>query len=58
METFWELKNLILSLEQDANKFFEKDNKSAGIRLRKGMQEIKSLAQAVRANVSDANKNS
>jgi hypothetical protein len=57
METFLELKNLILSLENDANKFFEKDNKSAGIRLRKGMQEIKSLAQSVRVTVADLNKN-
>lgn len=57
METFLELKNLILSLEHDANKFFEKDNQSAGTRLRKGMQEVKALAQALRVNVSDAKKN-
>lgn len=57
METFLELKNLILSLENDANKFFEKDNSSAGTRLRKGMQEVKALAQALRVNVSDAKKN-
>jgi hypothetical protein len=57
METFLELKNLILSLEKDANKFFEKDNSSAGTRLRKGMQEVKSLAQALRVNVSENKKN-
>lgn len=57
METFLELKNLILSLENDANKFFEKENKSAGTRLRKGMQEVKALAQTLRVNVSDAKKN-
>lgn len=56
METFLELKNLILSLEKDANKFFEKDNSSAGTRLRKGMQEVKSLAQALRVNVSENKK--
>lgn len=57
METFLELKNLILSLENDANKFFEKENKSAGTRLRKGMQEVKALAQTLRVSVSDAKKN-
>jgi hypothetical protein len=56
MEKFNELKALVASLEEDATKFYEKDNKSAGVRLRKGLQEIKSMAQALRLDVSDRNK--
>ena len=56
MEKFNELKALVASLEEDATKFFDKGNKSAGVRLRKGLQDIKSLAQAVRVEVSEANK--
>ena len=56
MEKFNELKALVASLEEDATKFFEKGNKSAGVRLRKGLQDIKALAQAVRVEVSEANK--
>ncbi len=56
MENFNELKTLIASLEEDATKFYEKDNKAAGVRLRKGLQEIKTTAQALRIEVSNKNK--
>lgn len=56
MENFNELKTLIASLEDDATKFYEKDTKAAGVRLRKGLQEIKTLAQALRIEVSNKNK--
>jgi hypothetical protein len=56
MENFNELKTLIASLEEDAIKFYEKDNKAAGVRLRKGLQEIKTTAQALRIEVSNKNK--
>lgn len=58
MEKFIELKNLLASLEEDATKFYEKDNKAAGVRLRKGLQDIKTMAQALRLDVSDKNKES
>jgi len=57
MEKFNELKTLIATLEEDATKFFNKDNKAAGVRLRKGLQDVKALAQAIRVEVSDKNKN-
>ena len=41
MEKFEELKTLVSSLEEDATKFYEKSNKAAGTRLRKGCQEVK-----------------
>lgn len=56
MENFNELKTLIASLEEDAIKFYEKDNKAAGVRLRKGLQEVKTSAQALRIEVSNKNK--
>lgn len=58
MENFNELKQTLLALEEDATKFYEKSNKAAGVRLRKGLQDIKSLAQAIRQDVSLKNKES
>jgi hypothetical protein len=56
MEKFNELKALVSSLEEDATKFYEKENKAAGVRLRKGLQDIKALAQELRLDVSGKNK--
>lgn len=56
MEKFEELKTLIASLEDDAAKFYEKGNKAAGVRLRKGLQDIKTLSQTLRQDVSERNK--
>jgi len=56
MEMFNELKALVSSLEEDAVKFYEKDNKAAGVRLRKGLQSIRVSAQALRLDVSAKSK--
>ena len=56
MEKFEELKPLITSIEEDAVKFYEKGNKAAGVRLRKGLQEIRTLSQTLRQDVSAKNK--
>jgi hypothetical protein len=56
MENFEELKQLILSIEEDVVKFYEKENKAAGVRLRKGLQEIRITAQNLRLDVSEKNK--
>jgi exonuclease VII small subunit len=56
MEKFDELKTLVNNLEEDAIKFYEKGNKAAGVRLRKGLQEIKTLSQYLRQDVSAKNK--
>jgi hypothetical protein len=53
MQKFQDLKNLIASLEGDADKFYNKGNSAAGTRLRKGMQELKNLAQVIRSEVQD-----
>ncbi|WP_130857944.1 histone H1 [Olivibacter jilunii] len=52
MEKFTELKNIIASAEADADKFYNKSNGAAGTRLRKALQELKSLAQEIRNEVT------
>lgn len=56
MEKFTELKELIASAEADATKFYEKGNASAGTRLRKALQQSKSIAQEIRNEVSAKKK--
>ncbi len=53
MKKFEELKNIIASLEGDADKFYNKGNSAAGTRIRKGMQELKNAAQAIRQEVQE-----
>jgi hypothetical protein len=51
MQKFEELKKLIASIEDDADKFYNKENSAAGTRLRKSMQDLKNLAQEIRTEV-------
>jgi hypothetical protein len=53
MKKFEELKNLIASIEGDADKFYNKGNSAAGTRVRKGMQDLKNMAQSIRAEVQE-----
>lgn len=53
MQKYQELKNLLASLEGDFDKFYNKGNSAAGTRVRKGMQELKNVAQAIRSEVQD-----
>jgi len=46
-----EMKSIIEGLEGDVEKFLNKGNQSAGTRIRLQMQEIKKLANDVRADV-------
>ena len=54
MEKFNEVKNLVAALEADVEKFYSKGNSAAGTRVRKGMQDLKNLAQAIRLEVQEA----
>jgi hypothetical protein len=50
------LEELIVLLEEtrdDHEKFFERGNNAAGTRVRKAMQEVKALAQELRAEVQE-----
>jgi hypothetical protein len=53
MQKFQELKDLITSLEGDIDKFYNKGNSAAGTRVRKGMQDLKNLAQTIRTEVQE-----
>jgi hypothetical protein len=53
MKKFEELKNLIASIEPDAEKFYNKGNSAAGTRVRKGMQDLKNIAQSIRQEVQE-----
>jgi len=53
MARFDEVKNLIDSLEGDFDKFYNKQNQAAGTRVRKGMQDLKNLAQEIRSEVQN-----
>ena len=53
MKRFEELKELVMSLEGDFAKFYDKQNSAAGTRVRKGMQDLKNLAQEIRIEVQD-----
>jgi hypothetical protein len=43
-----------MGLEGDFDKFYNKGNKAAGTRIRKGMQDLKVLAQDIRKEVQDS----
>lgn len=53
MEKYNALAQLVITLEDDFKKFYEKGNKAAGTRVRGGMQRVKNLAQEIRSEVQD-----
>lgn len=53
MNKFSQVRDLVMSLESDFEKFYEKGNSAAGTRVRKGMQDLKNLAQDLRKEVQD-----
>jgi|TARA_R110000824_G_scaffold119748_1_gene273954 hypothetical protein len=57
MNLLEQIRELVATTEEDYEKFYEKGNAAAGTRVRKSMQELKSLAQELRLNVQ-ATKNS
>jgi hypothetical protein len=52
MEKFKALQELFTASENDATHFYDKGNKAAGTRLRNAMQELKTLAQEIRNEVT------
>ena len=53
MEKFEKLKQIVSSVEADAQKFYDGGNGAAGTRVRKAMQDLKSLAQDIRVEVTE-----
>lgn len=57
MNRFDQIRDLVMSLEGDFQKFYDKENQAAGTRVRKGMQELKNLAQEIRIEVQEKKNN-
>lgn len=53
MSRFDEVKGIISGIEDDMVKFYEKGNKAAGTRARKGLQNLKKLSQEIRLEIQD-----
>jgi hypothetical protein len=53
MDRFKELQDLVETFKGDFEKFYIKQNKSAGVRLRKHMANLKRKAQEIRNDVQD-----
>lgn len=53
MQKYQNLIEFVKSLEVDVVKFYEKGQSAAGTRLRKGLSELKKLAQDMRNEVQD-----
>lgn len=50
-EKFAQLKSILAFVETDLEKFVHKGNKSAGVRLRKNLQDMREVANALRKDV-------
>lgn len=53
MEKFSKVKELLASIEVDAEKFYNSGNNAAGTRVRKAMQDLKVLAQEIRTEITE-----
>ncbi len=53
MDQFEKVKDLVMGLESDFAKFYNESNGAAGTRIRKGMQELKGIAQEIRLEVQE-----
>jgi hypothetical protein len=53
MDRYQELVDLVQTFKGDFEKFYSKQNKSAGVRLRKHMAQLKRKAQEIRNEVQD-----
>jgi hypothetical protein len=57
MNLLEKIRELVASTQEDHDRFYSKGNAAAGTRVRKNMQELKSLAQELRLDVQST-KNS
>lgn len=53
MNKYEELMAAVKELEADFHKFYEKNQAAAGTRLRKGLSELRKLAQDARKDIQD-----
>ncbi len=57
MDKFNELHAKLNEMKEDVEKFYARGNKSAGVRIRQKLQDIKALAQEMRKEISEHKKN-
>jgi hypothetical protein len=53
MDKFQKVKDLVDSIQKDAEKFYTGGNGAAGTRVRKGMQDLKNLATEIRKEITE-----
>ncbi len=53
MNQFETIKNMLMDLEKDFEKFYDKGNNAAGTRVRKGLQDLKNKCQEIRLDVQN-----
>lgn len=53
MNKYQELSDLVASMQDDFEKFYDKKNKAAGTRVRKGMQALAVFAKNTRSAVQE-----
>ena len=58
MNHYERLRHLVVSLEDDLLKFYEKGNRAAGTRARGSMQEVRMLAQDIRKDIQNIKNSS
>ena len=56
MELIEKITELVDAIKVDANKFYTNGNKSAGIRARKVVQELKTKLQSLRKDILEKSK--
>ena len=56
MELIEKITELVDAIKVDSNKFYNAGNKSAGIRTRKVVQELKKVLQTLRKDILDKSK--
>lgn len=56
MDRFKQLQELVATFETDFHKFYVKENKAAGVRVRKHMQTLRKAAQEIRDEVQSMKK--
>ncbi|MEO1022740.1 MAG: histone H1 [Bacteroidota bacterium] len=52
-----DLKSLVESTVEEMEKFYDKGNKAAGTRARKGLQDLKKLSQDIRLEIQEKKNN-
>lgn len=57
MNQFETVKDMLMSLEKDFEKFYDKGNSAAGTRVRKGLQDLKNKCQEIRLDVQNRKNN-